>query len=248
MIREKIKRNEVVFGTWCEIPAPYSVNIIASAGMDFVILDMEHGVINFELIQNMIFGAHCEGCGVIVRVPEISEQHILRALDAGADGIIVPQVECKNDVKRIIEYSKYPPKGKRGFNPYIKAGGYSAVQKNFFEEQNKKVIIGVILEGKQAFEDIEEIVSEEDIDVVYIGQYDLSVALGVPGDVNNKLVTDILQKSITVIQNKHKYAGCMVHNIDEARSVIKQGINFVVYKVDSGILFDAYHNFRQGVK
>lgn len=248
MLKEKISRNEAVFGTWCEIPTPYSINIIASAGMDFVILDMEHGVMEYELIQNMVFAAHCEDCGVIVRVPDISEAYILRALDTGADGIIIPHVECLQDIQRVVKFSKYPPKGEKGFNPYTKAGGYTKVKKDFFEKHNSNLLIGAILEGKQAFQEIEEIVSEEDIDILYIGQYDLSVALGIPGDVNNSLVTDMLEKAINVAERNHKYTGCMVHGAKEAQDMIKLGVKFVVYKVDSGVLFDAYKGFRNEVE
>jgi len=248
MFKEKIKEKEYVLGTWCEIPTAYSVNVIAKAKMDFVIIDMEHGVVDFNSVQNMVLSAESECCSTLIRVPRIDESFILRALDTGADGIIVPQVESSEDVKQIIKYSKYCPDGNRGFNPYVRAGGYTGVDKNYLLDQNKKTTIGIILESKNAFDNIEEIIAHPLIDIVYIGQYDLSVALGVPGDVTNEVVVSMLNDAVKTINRVGKLAGCMVHSIDEANTAIERGIRFIVYKVDTGVMFSAYDTFKKGVR
>ena len=235
-------------GTWAEIPSPYATNIMAKAGFDFTILDMEHGVIDFELAQNMIFAAHSENKQAYVRVPAIDEAWILRALDMGCDGMIFPQVSNTNDVERIIEYAYFSPIGKRGFNPYITAGGYSPVKTDFFERENRRIKIGIILEGKEAFDDLDKILNYNEIDIIYIGQYDLSMALGIPGDVTNPKVLELMKKTVEKVNLAGKMAGCMVHSIEEARKIIEQGFSFVVYKVDSGILFQCVQSFVKGVR
>lgn len=238
---------KVQIGTWAEIPTPYATNIMAKAGLDFSIIDMEHGVIDFELAQNMVFAAHSETKKALIRVPAIEEAWVLRALDTGCDGIVFPQVSGMNDIDKIIEYSYFAPVGKRGFNPYISAGGYSGVDNGYFDRENKRIQICIILEGKEVFENLEKIVQYEEIDIVYIGQYDLSMALGIPGDVTNQAVLDLMDKAVKVINQAGKSAGCMVHSIEEARKIIKQGFSFVVYKVDSGILFQCVNDFVKGV-
>ena len=235
------KMKKIQLGTWAEIPAPYATNIMAKAGLDFSIIDMEHGVIDFELAQNS------EAKKAFIRVPAIEEVWVLRALDMGCDGIIFPQVSSINDIDKIIEYSYFAPVGKRGFNPYISAGGYSSVDNEYFDRENKRVQIGIILEGREIFESLERIVQYEEIDVIYIGQYDLSMALGIPGDVTNQVVLELMEKAVKVINQAGKSAGCMVHSIEEARKIIKQGFSFVVYKVDSGILFQSVNDFVKGV-
>jgi 4-hydroxy-2-oxoheptanedioate aldolase len=239
---------KTIFGTWCEIPTSYAVNIVASAGMDFVILDMEHGVMEYETIQNMVFAAHCESCSVMVRVPCVSEEYVLRALDTGADGIIVPQVASMTDIQNIIQYSKYAPKGNKGFNPYVKSGGFSSVDIDFFPTQNKKSILGIILEKKETLTIIEDILQNEEIDIIYIGQYDLSVSLGVPGQVNHPMVLDLLDRAVHTICKYGKYAGCMVHSVDEAKQAVEKGMKYIVYKVDAGVLFQEYHSFTMEVR
>lgn len=239
---------EYELGTWAEIPTPYATHIMMKAGFDFAIVDMEHGIIEYELAQNMVFTAHSVNKKIYIRVPAIEEPWILRALDTGCDGIVFPQVARAEDVKRIVQYSYFSPIGDRGFNPYIAAGNYHNVSKKYFKEENDRIKIAVILEGKEAFEQIDEILSFPQIDVIYIGQYDLSVALGIPGEIENpillKIMDEIVQKSLAV----DKKVGCMVHSASEAKKIISKGFQFVVYKVDTGILYDAVNGFVQDVK
>lgn len=239
---------KVQLGTWAEIPSPYATNIMAKAGFDFSIIDMEHGVIDFELAQNMIFAAHSESKQAYIRVPAIEEVWILRALDMGCDGIIFPQVSNVAHVEKIIEYSYFAPIGNRGFNPYVTAGGYSSVKKEFFEKENCRIKIGIILEGKEVFDDLDRILGYHEIDIIYIGQYDLSMALGIPGEVTNSKVLEFMEKAVKKINAAGKSAGCMVHSIQEARKIIEKGFLFVVYKVDSGLLFQCVQSFVKGVR
>ena len=109
-----------IFGTWCVIPSPEVTNIICKAGFDFVIIDMEHGSMDYTLAQRMVTSAQAEGSKAIIRTPRNDESNILRALDIGSDGIIVPHIKSVEDVNRCISYSKYPPIGNRGYTPYTK--------------------------------------------------------------------------------------------------------------------------------
>ncbi len=248
MLKKKLNDNKCILGTWSEIPSTYSANIISKAQLDFLILDMEHGVFNYDVMQNIVFAAESENSSIIVRVPRIDESMILRALDIGAEGIIVPGVETVEEVDEIVQYSKYAPIGKRGYNPYIKAGGYGKPNDNYFEEQNDKVIIGIILETQKGIANLEEILKNPYVDIVYIGQYDLSIDLGVPGDVSNSKVVEIVEKCVETATRFNKVVGCMVHSIEEAVALIDKGTRFIVYKSDSGVLYSSYNSFVSGVK
>ena len=238
----------IMIGTWAEIPTPYATHIMSKAGLDFSIIDMEHGVIGFEQAQNMIFAAHSEGKEAYIRVPSIEEAWVLRALDTGCDGIVCPQVSGEKDIDEIIRLSYFTPGGDRGFNPYITAGGYAGGKKDYFETENARIKIVVILEGKEVFENLDAVLRHKEIDIVYIGQYDLSMALGVPGDVTHPLVLEKMDAAVKDIRRYGKMAGCMVHSVKEAKECIRQGFDFIVYKVDSGILFQSIKDFVEGVE
>ena len=245
MIKEKMKSGGSVFGTWCDIPSSTVANIIAKAGLDFIIIDMEHGVMDFNIVQDMVMSAGCDGCDALIRVSRNEESDILRALDTGAAGIIVPHIRTVDCCKKAVSFSKFPPLGKRGFNPYIRAGGYQKVSKEYLRDQNNNVLVGVILEGKSALEHIDEILSEPGIDLVYIGTYDLSVALGVPGDVTNPIVVDALESAVVKIRARDKSAGCMIHDEKELKRAKELGIQFITYKVDSGVLRASFQRMKE---
>ena len=114
--------------------------------------------------------------------------------------------------------------------------------------ENKRVKLGIILEGKEAFDNLDTILQYKEIDVIYIGQYDLSMALGIPGDVTNSKVLKLMEETVKKVTRAGKKAGCMVHSVDEAKKIISEGFSFVVYKVDSGILFQCVDTFVKGVK
>ena len=240
-------KKDCIIGTWAEIPSPYVTHIMMKAGFDFSIIDMEHGIVDFETTQNMIFASHALNKQSFVRVPSIDEAWILRVLDMGCDGMIFPQVSSVEQIKRIIQYSCFAPSGKRGFNPYITAGGYNAVPDSYYSDENNRIKLGIILEGKDVFERLDEILQFKEIEILYIGQYDLSMALGIPGQVTHPLVLQYMSDAVERINIAGKYAGCMVHSIDEANKVITQGFNFIVYKVDTGILFSSIEQFVKGV-
>lgn len=248
MLKEKLQNGQFVLGTWCEIPSPMSVNILAKSGLDFVIIDMEHGSVDYETSQNMIMAAQSENCTPIVRVSENNESCILRALDQGPGGIIIPHIENIQDRKKVINYSKFSPVGNRGFNPFIRSCNYHKADKDFLIQRNKESLICLMLEGKSSIENIEEIISCEEVDIVYIGTYDLSVSMGVPGEVKHKSVRDALEKSVDIIRKNNKIAGCMVHNMEDIEYFKQIGIQFITYKADSAILYSEFNRMAEELK
>jgi 4-hydroxy-2-oxoheptanedioate aldolase len=124
-IKEKLISGQPVIGTWSIIPSPVTADIIASTGLDFFIIDSEHGPISFETAQNMVMASESRGVSPVMRVGTINEGDILKALDIGVHVIQIPNINCKQDVVKIIDFSKYLPLGNRGFSPFTRAGNYS---------------------------------------------------------------------------------------------------------------------------
>lgn len=245
-LKERIKDGKAVYGTWCLIPSPEVINILAKAGLNFVLIDMEHGAMDYARAQLMVMAAAAEGCEALIRVAKNDEADILRALDTGASGVIVPHIDGVEDGRLAISYMKYPPVGIRGFSPYTRAGGYVS-RPGHTTNENKRIITGIIIEGANGFENLSKIIDDPELDLVYIGTYDLSAVLGVPGDVKNRKVLDILEKCVKEIRDKGKVAGCLFHDLDELRYFTDMGIRFLAYKVDSSVLYDGF-SFIKNVK
>jgi 4-hydroxy-2-oxoheptanedioate aldolase len=245
MLKKLLKNGKFVLGTWCDLPSAAVVNVLAKAKLDFVIIDMEHGPMDYRLAQEMVMAAECEGTEALVRVPRLDESDILRALDIGAAGLIIPHIESVEDRKRVVAYSKFPPLGSRGFNPYVRSGGYRKADRQYFNDQNQKTILGLILEGVGALKNLEAIIDDPQIDLIYIGTYDLSVALGLAGDVGHPKVLKELEKACAKIIKAKKSAGCMIHNLADLAKFRKLGIQFITYKVDSAIIYDAVADIKR---
>jgi 4-hydroxy-2-oxoheptanedioate aldolase len=245
VLKEALKDGSFVLGTWCDLPCPAVVSVLTKAKLDFVIIDMEHGPMDYKTAQEMDMAARCEGGEALIRVPRLDRSDILRALDTGVSGIIVPHIEDVEDRKKAVAYSKFPPTGERGFNPYVRCGGYHMASPNYFNEQNENTIVGLILEGVAALRNLEAIIDDPEIDLVYIGTYDLSVALELSGNVQHPKVLRELERAVAKIRKAKKSAGCMIHNISDLKKFKELGIQFITYKVDSAIIYDAFSAMKR---
>ncbi len=123
-LQNKLSKGEQSIGTWNIINSPMLVDVIASTGIDFIIVDAEHGGFSYETAQTLVSVCQSHKVSPIMRVGEISERLILRALDIGMHGVQLPNIQTYEDAKLFVEYAKYPPQGSRGFSPYTKAGLY----------------------------------------------------------------------------------------------------------------------------
>jgi 4-hydroxy-2-oxoheptanedioate aldolase len=240
--------SKIIYGTWCEIPSVISANAIARAGMDFLIIDLEHGGIDFETVQSMVFSIQAEKKKAFVRVSEESIGSILPVLDMGIDGIQIPHVKNEKDVKMIVEHCYYPPIGRRGFNPFTRSCGYHSVNQKYLNALNKKLSLSVIIENEEGLKNIISIASNKNIDIIYLGQYDLSVSLGIPGEMEHPVLLKKMTDAVQIINKYSKSAGCMVHSIEAAKKASKDSYQFIMYTVDTNILYIAYNAFMKGVK
>ena len=241
-IKEKLKRGDDVYGTWCVLPSPEVINVISKSGLDFVIIDMEHGPMDYKTAQQMVMSAHSEKVNAIIRTPRNDESNILRSLDIGSDGIIIPHVKNRDDIIKCINYSKYSPIGERGYTPYTRSGGYS-FNKKYTIKENEKSFIGVIIEDKEGLDNIDDIINNEHIDMVYIGTYDISASMGC--SVKDKKVLNQIEICVDKIKSAGKSAGCLFHDEVELKYFKNMGINFLVYIVDSSILYNGFSQIKQ---
>lgn len=247
-LKDRLKSGKIVLGTWCLLPSEAVVNVIAKAGLDFALIDMEHGAISPECALRMVMAAEADGAEAVIRVSSNDESGIGKALDTGASGVIVPHIERAIESKKALSFIKYPPQGVRGFSPYVRAGAYSS-RKGYTLAENKRTLSGIIVEGHEGIRGIDSIIDDPRLDLVYLGAYDISASLGMPGEVSNPKVMDILKGCVKKIRVKKKAVGALFHSEQELKLFKSIGVQFLCYRVDSDILFnafkDAVSNFRR---
>jgi 4-hydroxy-2-oxoheptanedioate aldolase len=242
-LKKKLTDNELTLGTWNIIDSPMVVDIIASSGIDFIVIDAEHGAISFETAQ--VMGGLCEAHGVtpIMRVGEINESLILRALDIGMHGVQLPNITTKEDALNFVNFAKYPPVGIRGFSPYTKAGQYDVKNgPTLTQTANENTLLIANVEGQEGIANLEEIVQVEGIDVIFIGLFDMSKSLGVPGEVEHPKVIEALDKAISMIHAYGKKVGSIASNIDMLKKLQDKQIDYLTYSVDTGMIKESYQN------
>jgi 4-hydroxy-2-oxoheptanedioate aldolase len=240
-VKEKLEAGAAVIGTWAVIPSPVVTDIICSAGLDFVIIDAEHGPITFETAQEMAIACESRGVSPIMRVGGVNEADILKSLDIGMHGIQIPNVNKLAEVKEIIQYSKYPPIGERGFSPFTRAGGYTHDKATQLTQQaNLNTLVGINVEGYEAIKNIDEILAVPELDVVFIGLFDLSKALGIPGDVGNPKVIKYLEELTDKINSAGKYPGTIATSVDKMNNFIDIGVKYILYLVDCEMIRASY--------
>ncbi len=235
-LKRKLKAGEVCLGTFIRL-GPAAVEILGHAGWDFVVLDMEHGVFDFTNVEHMIRAARCAGITSLVRVAEPSPSHIMRVIDAGAEGVQVPQVESAEIAKVVSQAARYFPQGKRGLCSFVRAANYSAIPpEDHIASSNEEVLTVIHIEGEKAVKEIEAIVETPGIDVIFLGPWDLSQSLGIPGKTKDPQVIQLMEKVIKICQKKGVVTGTFVRFVDEAKHWIEQGVKYMMLSTDAGLL------------
>lgn len=242
-LREKLEKGSPVIGSFVKITDAAVVEIMGKAGFDFAIIDMEHGPITVETAQNSIRAAELAGISPIIRVSKNDPVHILRCLDIGAEGVEVPQIRNAEDAKTMVSASRFHPKGDRGVCRYVRAAGYSSIDRHeYFQMANERTVTIAHLEGVEAVENLDEIMAVDGVDVLFIGPYDLSQSVGVPGEVTHPLVLEQMEKVIARAKTAGKLVGTFADDIASAKRWMEAGVMYIAISVDVGIFYEACRN------
>lgn len=232
-LRKRIKAGELTLGSWITIGHPNVAEILANAGFDWLVIDIEHNPINIAMVQTLITTIQSKGVAALVRVSKNEEVVIKHVLDAGADGIIVPMICSKDDAKQAVDYAKYPPIGKRGVGlarAQQYGNGFDAYKKWVAED----LVVIAQIEHIDGINNLKEIISVPGIDGTIIGPYDLSGSMGMPGEFEKPVVKDALAMYIDICQAHQFPMGFHVVNADPAKihEKIDEGYRFIAYGTD----------------
>ena len=228
---------KTLIGSWVTLNNPSIAEIMADAGFDWLCVDLEHSVIDYAENQQLISTIQSKGIKAFVRVGENNTRIIKRVLDAGVDGIIVPMVNTKKEAQKAIDSVKYPPIGKRGVG-LARAQKYGFGFEEYKDDEADNIKLIVQIEHIDAINNLEEILSLDDIDGTFIGPYDLSGSMGKPGKYDDDDVKEVLQRYEDIANKYDKLIGFHVVQPDYniVNEKIEKGYNFIAFSFDAMFL------------
>src|SRR5215472_14197663 len=227
--RERLSRGETVFG--CGLQCYRSAEIpraFAAAGFDYVFIDMEHGSFDLETVQHMIRSSNDAGVTPIVRVAELLYSLVARLLDSGAQGIILPRVEDPRLLEEALSWMRFPPVGKRGYGVNPTMISYEPRSFNeIIEHQNRETLVVVQFETAKAIEHADELLSLKGVDVAMVGPADLSIALGVPGQLDHPSMVKTIDALIEKCEKYKVHPGIQTRSVAMSKFWAERGMRFV---------------------
>lgn len=247
-LKAKIQETPAL-GIFCELPCRESVEAAALAGWDYVVIDCEHGPISSAMLPDFIRAADAHSLPAIVRVPENNAASIQHALDSGAAGVLIPQVSSLEAAQRAVSASRFYPAGSRGLNPFVRAARYSArPAADFIGHANDDVLVILQIESVGGLEALDAIVRLPGLDIIFIGPYDLSQSLGMPGDVAHEKVLEAGAEIIAKSTAGGVQAGVFVNSLEAADQWLALGIRFLAYSADTVQLLRALQTANSRLK
>lgn len=230
--KERLREGKVQIGVLQSLPVPAITEVIGLSGFDFVMADAEHGSLSFMDMELIARAAELTGMTPLVRVPGILSQDVVRFLDAGAAGVIVPNIHNKHEVDEVIDKVKYPPLGTHGV-ALPRSGGYGQMNlKEWTAYANEQTLVVIEIETKEAIENLDEIISSTKSDVIFMGPLDISAALGVLGEIDHPLVMDARRKILDACKKYNVTPGTFAFTPEQLAKLTKEGFRFFLLGVD----------------
>ena len=245
-LKEMVATRRAKFGTLVvELASPGIGYILKAGGAQFVFLDMEHSGFGFDTVKRLLRYMEAAELPAIVRVPSRHYHHIARALDMGAEGIMLPMVGTAEEAARIAAHAKYPPLGHRGVAlgvAHDRYRGGAPVTK--LRAANNRVSVFVLVETREGVENVEEIAAVDGIDGIWIGHFDLSTSLGIPGQFDHPdLIAAEDRVARACVKNKKSF-GCLVMNVERGITAYHAGFDMICYSGDVWLLQET---LRRGI-
>ena len=226
--KQKLANGQLVVGSFVYVPSAKLTEIVGLIGFDFVVIDMEHGPVDIGVAEEMVRAAEQAGATPIIRVTHNTPHLILRALDIGALGVHVPDINESEGARAMVASVKYGPEGHRGLAG-VRAAQYGLKNSlsDYTAAANRETMVIAHIEHIEAIENLDDLLSVDGIDVYYLGPTDLSNSLGIPGQSGDPRVVEHVEDAIKRIVAAGKIAGCIATAPQTARRYTDLGVRYL---------------------
>lgn len=225
--------DSVTVGTFLKLPIVESVELMALAKLDLVVVDLEHSPMSMESAARLLAMAKALGLGTLVRIPAHGYEWVQRSLDAGAGGVLVPHVDTREQAERAVDAARFPPLGSRGFGPTTRAGDWALESTGTYVRNSEEAAVVVQIESSAGVENVREII-DAGVDSVFVGPADLSVAMGVRGDSTE--LAHARDAVLTAAKDRGISCGIASGDGSSAKRLISSGFSYAVVGNDATML------------
>lgn len=242
-LRERFVRGDTLTGIIDFIGAPMVIEILARAGIDFVIIDMEHCPMDMDRLAHLIRAADAAGIAPLVRVPDVDPGLIKRVLNLDVAGIVIPH-GTRQSCEALVRAARYAPEGERGACPIVRATGYWPEDWSAYAQRaNRQILVLPLIEDAAAVDDIDAIAAISGVDGLFIGPYDLSVSVGAPGaDFDHPSMSAALHRVVASCRRHSKVVVTTIGDRQErdySRRLVRSGVQGLVFATDALVLLQA---------
>ncbi len=248
-LKSRLKAGKAVFGTWSHLAYTTVVEIVGASGLDFIVFDLEHGPHSFADMPGLYCAAESSGLVPVTRVPGTGNSNILRVLDSGTRGVMVPHVDSAKVAAECLEAMVYGPSSRN-------RGIATLTRSSMFNYQNERIHLDgaaaktlsvLMVEDRQGIAEIDAICDLPGLDVLFIGIYDLSQSLGLKGDLNDPTFQKVFRETVKRVADKGVAIGAYAHTAEAAEPLVELGVRFITIGVDGGVLRRGYDAIAAGV-
>ena len=235
-IKEAWNNGQTIINGWSSIANTFNAEIMAASGFDSITIDMQHGLVGYQKVVEMLQAISGYNITPMVRVPWNDPSMVMRCLDAGAYGIICPMVNTKEECEKFVTSCRYPPKGNRSFGP-IRARMYGG--EDYFHHANETLLNFAMIETSEAVDNLDKILSVDELDAVYIGPSDLAVTMGYTPGAYQKEVEDCLIYIVETCKSKNIKTGIHCPDGKTVKERFDMGYDLGTISADAALLTQA---------
>ena len=242
-LRDRLRGSrEPSFGTWISSSSPVCADALKGLGFDWYMIDTEHAQVNPETLASIVALLGPDDPAPLVRVGDVDQYLIKQALDAGAQGILVPLVSTEVQARSAVAFAKYPPEGVRGIAA-APASRYGKELGAYLRRANAETLVGVQIETREALENLEAIAAVDGIDLLFVGPQDLTLNLGLVDERRHPKVREAMRQVVQACDRHDKLPGTLVVDAEEKRAAAELGFRFVSLASDVRFLINGARTF-----
>jgi 2-keto-3-deoxy-L-rhamnonate aldolase RhmA len=241
-LREKLYSGETCYGTFLTIGSSDVPDILKHLGFDWFVLDAEHSYLSTQDLKIMMQALAGTDISPIIRIGQVDQYLVKRALDVGGEGLLTPLVNYAEEAQRLVKFAMYPPEGVRGAGPG-RAARYGMNLPEYIGTANRELLLAVQIETKEALNNLKEILETKRIDIGFVGPSDLTISLGLGTDRSNPRVIEAMQKVIRSCNDHGKIPGTLAATVEEARKFRELGFKFISLASDTRFLVAGARSF-----